>query len=60
MIEEWLQERIDNRWRWLKPTEREKRDAAIKEKYAMGWTWQELAKFYDLSVPRIRQIVLKP
>jgi Mor family transcriptional regulator len=47
-------------WRWLKPTEREKRDAAIKEKYAMGWTWKELAEEYDLTVPRIRQIVLKP
>jgi Mor family transcriptional regulator len=37
-----------------------KRDAAIREKYAMGWTWKELADYYDLSKPRIRQIVMKP
>ena len=45
---------------WLTPTDRAARDAAIKEKYAMGWTWKELADYYDLSKPRIRQIVMKP
>jgi Mor family transcriptional regulator len=44
----------------MTPTEREKRDDSIREKYAMGWTWKELADHYDLSKPRIRQIVLKP
>jgi hypothetical protein len=28
--------------------------------YALGWTWQELADLFDLTKPRIRQIVLKP
>ena len=46
-------------WRWLRVTDREKRDDSIREKYAMGWTWKELADYYDLSKPRIRQIVLK-
>jgi hypothetical protein len=49
-----------NKWRWVKPIEREKRDESIREKYAMGWTWKELADYYDLSKPRIRQIVMKP
>jgi hypothetical protein len=48
------------KWHWLTPAERDKRDAEIREKYAMGWTWKELADYYDLSKPRIRQIVLKP
>jgi hypothetical protein len=45
---------------WLKPAERAKRDAHIREMYALGWTWQELADLFDLTKPRIRQIVLKP
>jgi len=47
-------------YRWLEVVERQKRDDSIREMYAMGWTWQELADFYDLSKPRIRQIVMKP
>jgi Mor family transcriptional regulator len=51
---------VRTKWHWLAVVEREKRDAAIREKYAMGWTWKELADYYDLSKPRIRQIVMKP
>jgi DNA-directed RNA polymerase sigma subunit (sigma70/sigma32) len=46
-------------WRWLEPVDRDKRDARIRELYALGLTWQELADEFDLSKPRIRQIVLK-
>jgi len=45
---------------WLSVTDREKRDGHIREMYALGWTWQELADLFDLSKPRIRQIVMKP
>jgi len=47
-------------YRWLEVVERAKRDDSIREKYAMGWTWKELADYYDLTKPRIRQIVMKP
>lgn len=46
-------------WTWTSPTERDERDAHIRELYAMGWTKQMLAAHFDLSVPRIHQIVGK-
>ena len=44
-------------WSWLSPPQREARDESIREQYAMGWTYAELARDYDLTAARIRQIV---
>lgn len=49
-----------SKWRWMGPEERKARDIAIREKYAMGVPVITLARLYDLSQPRIRQIVVKP
>ena len=49
-----------NRWSWLSPLERRARDEHIREQYAMGKTYAELAEEYDLSAARIRQIVGNP
>jgi hypothetical protein len=42
---------------WLAPPEREARDEAIRELYAMGKTRRELAKEYGVTPQRIDQIV---
>ena len=38
----------------------DRRDTRIRELYALGHTRQELAERFDLSIPRIMQIVSKP
>jgi DNA-directed RNA polymerase sigma subunit (sigma70/sigma32) len=51
---------MHNPYVWLKPEERSKRDAHIRELWMMGETLEALADRFDLSKTRIRQIILKP
>ena len=44
-------------WRYSTPEAREKRDAAIMEKWAMGWDHRDLAWEFDLTPQRIGQII---
>lgn len=44
-------------YRWTSKEKRAKRDARIRELWELGETLQQLADRFDLSVPRIRQIV---
>jgi Mor family transcriptional regulator len=48
----------DDRWRrGFSKAERAKRDARIRERWELGDSFQQLAKDFDLTVTRIRQIV---
>ena len=42
---------------WKPPSQRLERDELIREKFALGWSLQDLAKEYDLTPARIWQIV---
>lgn len=44
-------------WRWKPREERDRRDAHIRELYAMGYTRHELAERFDLTPQRISQII---
>lgn len=46
-------------WTWTSPSERAKRDAHIRELYAMGISKKEIAEQYDLTVQRVHQIIGK-
>ena len=45
------------RYWWKPPSQRLERDELIREKFALGWSLQDLAKEYDLTPQRIWQIV---
>jgi hypothetical protein len=49
--------RSRRRWRWLPPDERARRDAAIRELWAMGRSYGEIGEMFDLTKQRVFQIV---
>jgi DNA-binding CsgD family transcriptional regulator len=49
--------RSRRRWYWLSPEERERRDVAILELYAMGRSYAEIGDAFGLTRQRIFQIV---
>jgi Mor family transcriptional regulator len=44
-------------WRWLRPTERDKRNESIREKWQLGWSAKDIAERYDITPQRVHQIV---